>query len=107
MASRTAEAPATPTRDEGAAPPDPPASRASDELAARASLRRARRVIVKIGSKSLAGDAWDRLAAEVAALRDALGPQADALVRKALLSQVEKPREPPPGDDLKDEAFLA
>jgi glutamate 5-kinase len=40
-----------------------------DELAARATLRRCRRVVVKIGSKGLAGDAWDRLAAEVAALR--------------------------------------
>lgn len=38
------------------------------EAAARASLKGSRRVIVKIGSKSLSGDAWDRLAAEVAAL---------------------------------------
>jgi glutamate 5-kinase len=41
----------------------------TEEKAARAALRRCRRVIVKIGSKSLAGDAWDRLAEEVAALR--------------------------------------
>ena len=40
-----------------------------DPISARAALKRARRVVVKIGSKSLAGDAWDRLAAEVAALR--------------------------------------
>lgn len=39
------------------------------EAAARAALKRCRRIVLKIGSKSLAGDAWDRLAAEVAALR--------------------------------------
>ncbi|WP_437675217.1 glutamate 5-kinase [Sorangium sp. So ce131] len=43
------------------------------EPAARAALKRCRRVIVKIGSKSLSGDAWDRLAAEVAALRGRSG----------------------------------
>jgi glutamate 5-kinase len=42
---------------------------ADDERAARARLARSRRVVVKIGSKSLAGDAWDRLAAEIAAVR--------------------------------------
>ncbi|WP_437967061.1 glutamate 5-kinase [Sorangium sp. So ce260] len=47
---------------EGAAPEPDPES-------ARAALKRCRRVIVKIGSKSLSGDAWDRLAVEVAALR--------------------------------------
>jgi glutamate 5-kinase len=36
----------------------------------RARLGRARRIVVKIGSKSLSGDAWDRLAAEVAAVRE-------------------------------------
>jgi glutamate 5-kinase len=41
----------------------------AEEQGARAALGRCRRVIVKIGSKSLAGDAWERLAAEVAALR--------------------------------------
>ncbi|EYF04054.1 glutamate 5-kinase [Chondromyces apiculatus] len=41
----------------------------TDEHAARAALRRAKRVIIKIGSKSLSGDAWDRLAHEVLALR--------------------------------------
>ncbi len=35
----------------------------------RRSLRACRRIVVKIGSKSLAGDAWDRLAAEVLAAR--------------------------------------
>ncbi|WP_437723890.1 glutamate 5-kinase [Sorangium sp. So ce861] len=40
-----------------------------DPDSARAALKRCRRIIVKIGSKSLAGDAWDRLAVEVAALR--------------------------------------
>ncbi|WP_437547147.1 glutamate 5-kinase [Sorangium sp. So ce327] len=44
-----------------------------DPQAARAALRRCRRIIVKIGSKSLSGDAWDRLAAEVAALRGRSG----------------------------------
>lgn len=43
---------------------------ASDSGEARSRLGRARRIVVKIGSKSLAGDAWDRLAAEVAAVRD-------------------------------------
>jgi glutamate 5-kinase len=36
---------------------------------AREALRKSRRVIIKIGSKSLSGDAWSRLAAEVALLR--------------------------------------
>lgn len=36
---------------------------------ARARLARAKRVVIKIGSKSLTGDAWSRLAEEVAALR--------------------------------------
>ncbi|WP_437854582.1 glutamate 5-kinase [Sorangium sp. So ce363] len=44
-----------------------------DPQAARAALRRCRRIIIKIGSKSLSGDAWDRLAAEVAALRGRSG----------------------------------
>ncbi len=42
-----------------------------DERAARERLSKSRRVIVKVGSKSLAGDAWQRLAAEVRAMRDA------------------------------------
>ncbi len=42
----------------------------SDERALRERLARSRKVIVKVGSKSLAGDAWDRLAREVRALRD-------------------------------------
>jgi glutamate 5-kinase len=36
---------------------------------AREALRKSRRVIIKIGSKSLSGDAWSRLASEVAAIR--------------------------------------
>jgi glutamate 5-kinase len=36
---------------------------------AREALRKSRRVIIKIGSKSLSGDAWSRLAVEVALLR--------------------------------------
>ncbi|KYF73067.1 glutamate 5-kinase [Sorangium cellulosum] len=44
-----------------------------DQQGARGALKRCRRVIVKIGSKSLSGDAWDRLAAEVAALRGRSG----------------------------------
>jgi len=47
----------------------PTSTRETDPEAARHALRRARRVVIKIGSKSLAGDAWDRLAVEVAALR--------------------------------------
>src|SRR5580704_10640822 len=42
---------------------------ADDEAAVRARLGRSRRIVVKIGSKSLAGDAWERLAADVAAIR--------------------------------------
>jgi glutamate 5-kinase len=38
--------------------------------AARHALRRVRRVVLKIGSKSLSGDAWERVAAEVVAFRD-------------------------------------
>ncbi|AKT36272.1 glutamate 5-kinase [Chondromyces crocatus] len=41
----------------------------ADEQTIRAALRRCQRVVIKIGSKSLSGDAWDRLAAEVSALR--------------------------------------
>ncbi|MFO0551193.1 MAG: glutamate 5-kinase [Polyangiaceae bacterium] len=37
----------------------------------RAKLSAARRVILKIGSKSLSGDAWQRMAVEVQAARDA------------------------------------
>lgn len=46
-----------------------------DARAARVALRDARRVVVKIGSKSLIGDAWERLATEVAGLlgRDGRG----------------------------------
>jgi glutamate 5-kinase len=40
-----------------------------DEAAVRARLGRSRRIVIKIGSKSLAGDAWDRLGAEIAAVR--------------------------------------
>ena len=38
---------------------------------ARARLSKCRRLIIKIGSKSLTGDAWERFAAEVRAVRDA------------------------------------
>jgi glutamate 5-kinase len=41
----------------------------ADEAAVRARLGRARRIVIKIGSKSLSGDAWDRLAVEVATAR--------------------------------------
>jgi glutamate 5-kinase len=50
-----------------------PAARAAeigdDERAIREGLGRSRRLVIKIGSKSLSGDAWERLAAEVAAAR--------------------------------------
>jgi glutamate 5-kinase len=46
-----------------------PAITTSDAETARRALRKAKRVVVKIGSKSLAGDAWDRLGASVAAMR--------------------------------------
>jgi len=56
----------------------------ADEVSAagaeeRASLASCRRVVVKIGSKSLAGDAWERLANEVLrATNGAAGPAASA-----------------------------
>lgn len=40
-----------------------------DEATVRARLGRSRRIVIKIGSKSLTGDAWDRLAQEIAAVR--------------------------------------
>lgn len=42
-----------------------------EHAAARAKISKCRRVIVKIGSKSLTGDAWQHFALEVRALRDA------------------------------------
>ncbi len=45
------------------------ATKSDDERAARDRLKKSRRLIIKIGSKSLSGDAWQRLAEEVAALR--------------------------------------
>lgn len=42
----------------------------SDERAARDRLVKIRRIILKVGSKSLAGDVWERLATEVRALCD-------------------------------------
>src|SRR5262245_22833949 len=48
----------------------PRATEPSDEeRAIRERIGRARRIVIKIGSKSLAGDAWDRIAEEVAAAR--------------------------------------
>lgn len=44
-------------------------SSAEHAQAARSALRKSRRIIIKIGSKSLSGDAWTRLAVEVASLR--------------------------------------
>jgi len=41
----------------------------AEGLTSRNVLTKVRRVIVKIGSKSLTGDAWDRLAQDVAAFR--------------------------------------
>jgi glutamate 5-kinase len=43
----------------------------TESLTSRNILTKVRRVIVKIGSKSLTGDAWDRLAQDVAAFRNA------------------------------------
>jgi glutamate 5-kinase len=44
-------------------------TRTDDERTQRERLKKARRIIIKIGSKSLSGDAWQRMAAEVQALR--------------------------------------
>jgi glutamate 5-kinase len=52
------------SRDADSASADDPLREAS----ARSKLVKSRRVIVKIGSKSLSGDAWDRMASEVADL---------------------------------------
>ena len=51
------------------------AARLDDAAAVRLALRRCRRIVIKIGSKSLSGDAWDRLAVDVAAV---LKPEAAA-----------------------------
>jgi glutamate 5-kinase len=40
-------------------------NRAEDQASARATIAQAKRLVVKIGSKSLSGDAWERLADEV------------------------------------------
>jgi glutamate 5-kinase len=48
---------------------DNPPAMVDDEATVRARLGRSRRVVIKIGSKSLSGDAWERLAAEVSAVR--------------------------------------
>ncbi len=42
---------------------------ALDAAAVRARLGRARRLVIKIGSKSLSGDAWERMADDVAKVR--------------------------------------
>jgi glutamate 5-kinase len=47
----------------------PPAASHDHALSSREALRRSRRIVIKIGSKSLSGDAWTRLAVEVSALR--------------------------------------
>jgi glutamate 5-kinase len=47
----------------------PPAASPDHAASAREALRRSRRIVIKIGSKSLSGDAWTRLAVEVSALR--------------------------------------
>ncbi len=52
----------------------------AEQLASRAALAKVRRVIVKIGSKSLTGDAWDRLAQDVAAFRSSSGKGARSVV---------------------------
>ncbi len=46
-----------------------PVARADDEARMRKAITKSRRVVIKIGSKSLSGDAWDRLATEVASAR--------------------------------------
>ncbi len=48
-----------------------PTSASTDETRARDRLKRCRSIIIKIGSKSLSGDAWQRLADEVVLLRSA------------------------------------
>jgi len=51
------------------APLDNP-TKSDEEARFRARLAKARTIVVKIGSKSLTGDAWQRMAAEVRALAD-------------------------------------
>lgn len=45
-----------------------PARVSPDEIEVRKTLKRAKRIVIKIGSKSLSGDAWTHLAEEVSAL---------------------------------------
>jgi glutamate 5-kinase len=62
------------------ADPDP------DHGGGRARLGRARRIVVKIGSKSLSGDAWDRLAAEVAGVRSSSAKKSVVLVSSGAIA---------------------
>ena len=68
----------------------PASSRASEAPSVRADLCRARKIVIKIGSKSLTGAAWDRLAAEVAALvqgeAPALGPRSAVIVSSGAIA---------------------
>jgi glutamate 5-kinase len=57
-----------------------------DEAAVRARLGRARRIVIKIGSKSLSGDAWDRLAGEIAAVRGPDGRRSVVLVSSGAIA---------------------
>ena len=60
-----------------------------DPAGLRAGLHRARRLVVKIGSKSLAGDAWARLAVDVAKAREG-GRQLVVVSSGAIALGVEK-----------------
>lgn len=48
---------------------EPATSAALDATRARVAIEKSRKIVIKIGSKSLSGDAWDRLASEVAEAR--------------------------------------
>ncbi|HTJ81750.1 MAG TPA: glutamate 5-kinase, partial [Polyangiaceae bacterium] len=58
-----------PTKAEPHATTDHP-SKVEEEARFRSRLSKARTIVVKIGSKSLTGDAWNRMAREVRALAD-------------------------------------
>jgi glutamate 5-kinase len=60
-----------------------------DEATVRARIGRSRRIVIKIGSKSLSGDAWERLAAEVAAVNrdgsEATSPPGPGVPRRSVV----------------------
>jgi glutamate 5-kinase len=61
-------------------------SRPTDARAVREELGKARRIVLKIGSKSLSGDAWDRLAGEVGAIVKGPGKRSVVVVSSGAIA---------------------